>query len=71
MYQPRSLLTFQLNGPDINFNIALDQARSEPPSIVTLAVLRASENTTDRKLLAPTIVPGAHPRISHPIPSHH
>ena len=32
---------------------------------------RLEKNTTDRKLLAPTIVPGAHPRISHPIPSHH
>ena len=42
----------------LNFRIAIDQARSEAPSIVTMAVTRCTDENANHKALAPTIVPG-------------
>ena len=44
--------------PTINYNIQLDQAKMEPKSIVTFAVLRCTDNTANHKANAPSIVPG-------------
>lgn len=55
----------------INWNIKPDQARSGPVGIVTLAVTRCNNEKllpAERKDLAPTIVPGAHPPINRPAP---
>ena len=60
-YQPQALPVLQTQ-PAINYGIALDQAKAEKPSIITLAVTRCTDSSADnRKELAPTIVPGAHP----------
>jgi hypothetical protein len=61
-YQPHALPRLQTQPPALNYGIALDQAKAEPPSIITLAVMRCTDSSVDnRKELAPTIVPGVHP----------
>ena len=64
-------LLFSQTNPALNLRIALDQAKSEPPSIITLAVMRCNDHKEERKPLAPTIVPGAHPLTNHLIPLPH
>ena len=43
----------------INFNIQLDQAKMEPKSIITFAILRCTDDTANHKANAFSIVPGA------------
>ena len=45
--------------PEINYGIQVDQAKMEPKSIITFAVLRCTDNTVNHKAYASSIVPGA------------